>query len=92
MNYEEKAKQLLAVVRASGALGRGSCSTIDECYEDADLLDEYETELFSGSTPVKIVKWAIEMEGIYWERLGLHGWTKEHKSEIAELVKQVRAI
>lgn len=92
MTNEETAKQLLEVVRASKALGRGSCSTIDECYSDEDLLEEYKTELGNGSTPSKIVKWAVELEGVYWERQGLYGWAKERRGDISELMAQVRAI
>lgn len=34
------ASAVLAGIRADPMIGRGSCSTIDECYSDAELLAE----------------------------------------------------
>lgn len=89
MTNTERANNLLKIVRASKALGHGSCSTIDECYSDEDLIDEYETDLFTGKTERQIVEWAIEMEQVYWERNGLFKWKEEHQDEIAELLAEI---
>lgn len=56
----------VAAVRADKAVGRGSCSSIDECYDHAELL---EALVQAGcQTPRDAVKWAREVDGHHWER------------------------
>ena len=50
-------------IREDKRIGRGTCSTIDECYDDSDLielLDEYDVKY-----PIDAVKWAIVHERLW---------------------------
>ena len=56
----------IEAIRNDAMVGRGSCSSVDECYSDSELL-----ELFSEdniSTPRKAVEWARNSETLWLER------------------------
>ena len=56
--------RLIAAVRADRLVGRGSCSSIDECYEDAEL-----AELLAGcKTEKEAIATAREAEGLFLEQ------------------------
>ena len=57
---------MVAVVRADKVVGRGSCSSIDECMEDSDLAGELALDGVSSS--VAAVRWARKRERAFLER------------------------
>ena len=57
-------------IRVHPKLGRGTCSTYDECYTDEEL-QEYVDEYYAGKSFDEIVKGLMEDEVWYWERQGI---------------------
>ena len=57
---------LIAAVRADKKVGKGTCSSIDECYEDEELKQEFIRD--NITTPEGAVKWAREAEGLFLEQ------------------------
>ena len=57
-------------IRAHQKLGRGTCSTYDECYTDEELAS-YIDEYYAGKGYDEIVKGLMEDEVWYWERQGI---------------------
>lgn len=56
-------KELIEAVRKDPVVGRGSCSSIDECWSDSDL-EQYLRE--DGITdPKAAVRWAREHEELW---------------------------
>ena len=53
-------------IRNDDLVGRGSCSSIDECYSDGELAQQLDD--YSIHTPVAAVKWARESEGLWLEQ------------------------
>lgn len=54
---------LVKAIRADKAVGRGSCSSIDECWDDSEIRNALIRE---GITePAKAVKWARKQEGLW---------------------------
>lgn len=90
MTNKEKAQQLLATVRASKALGHGSCSSVDECDTDEALLEQYTESFENGESAEQIIKFTLNVEQCFWERNGLYHWKDEHKAEIAELLAEIK--
>ena len=57
---------VLTTIRNHPKVGRGSCTYLDECVEDRDLLDEIEDGGFDS--PDEAIVWQLETEGFMWER------------------------
>lgn len=57
--------EVVVAVRSDEKIGRGSCSTVDECLEDGELRTEV-TRLFGEgqTTPKKVVAWLRKIERI----------------------------
>lgn len=53
-------------IRADRKVGRGSCSSIDECYSDNNLIEALDSSKIK--TPTAAVKWARKMERTYLEQ------------------------
>jgi len=49
-------------IRKNDKVGLGSCTSIDECLSDADLIQELDAENITAAKDA--VKWAIEDEGL----------------------------
>ena len=62
-------------IRASNTLGRGSCSTVDECMTD----DELKAELSDFTSFKQAWAFLIEVEEIHWERCGI-SWSPSEES------------
>ena len=59
----------LKAIRNDGLVGRGTCSSIDECYDDIELIQQLDDNKLH--TPAAAVKWARESEGL-WVEQGLN--------------------
>ena len=62
-------------------MGRGSCSTIDECWSDKELLKEFEEEKIK--TPQKALDWAMHYEGLQREKALNQRWGDDDDFEVA---------
>ena len=60
-------QRLIDAIRNDELVGRGTCSSIDECYDNVDLVDSLNEE--NITTPEGAVKWARKQEGL-WEEKG----------------------
>lgn len=59
-------KEMVAAIRSDVKVGRGTCSVIDECYSDSELLAALAEE---GIDTVKAaVDWARDVERLFRER------------------------
>ena len=65
-NFLAKTDPRVRAIRKDSNIGSGSCSTIDECWEDGEILE------FLLSNSIKNVKdavdWAYEQEGLFREQ------------------------
>lgn len=53
-------------IRNDRAVGKGSCSSLDECYTDDELAKRLDEE--SIKTPRKAIQWARKSERLWLER------------------------
>ena len=85
MNKEQKMNakndpRVLAI-RACPAVGRGTCSSIDECLEDRELVEELDAEGITD--PKAAVAWAREREGIRMDRMMDCRWGEDDDPQVA---------
>lgn len=68
----------VAAIRADAAVGSGSCSSVDECYEHSELL----AALLGNEikSPYDAVVWAREKDGLHWES-GLNQMSGEKETD-----------
>jgi len=59
-------EEMVAAIRADKVVGKGTCSSIDECHSDEDL--EYYLDKDGITTIVAALKWAREQEGFFQEQ------------------------
>ena len=73
-------ENLIRAIREDTKVGRGTCSMIDECMDDKDLI----RELTEGEvkTPEAALKWAYEMEGLYWEQGLNQRWGEDDDEQL----------
>lgn len=65
-------------IRADKAVGEGTCSSIDECYENTQLLETLNER--GMLTPELAVRWAREVDGLHWES-GLNQMSGEPETD-----------
>ncbi len=68
----------VAAIRADKAVGEGTCSSIDECYEHHELLERLDEN--GVKTPKEAVKWARDVDGLHWEN-GLNQMSGEPETD-----------
>ncbi len=56
----------ITAIRNDHRIGRGSCSSIDECYSDRDLVQELDEA--GADTPEAALAYAYESEGLWLEK------------------------
>jgi hypothetical protein len=56
----------IEAVRGHKLVGRGSCTSVDECLEDAELAKMFDED--GVETPTAAIKWALEFEGMHLEQ------------------------
>ncbi len=72
---------MVAAIRADKLVGRGTCSSIDECLDDADLRRELATE--GCSTEAEALKWARRHEGLFLEQGLNQRWGEDDDPQLA---------
>ena len=56
----------VSAIRNHPKVGRGSCTSIDECFTDQEVIDSLDGE--NVQTCEGAVKWALESEGLWLEQ------------------------
>tara|TARA_R110002020_G_C16068760_1_gene756063 strand:+ start:183 stop:464 length:282 start_codon:yes stop_codon:yes gene_type:complete len=69
-------------VRGSSTVGSGTCSTIDECWTDEEILESLDR--LSIDTTKKAVMWAIGMEEMKKEQALNCRWGEDSDPELVE--------
>ena len=69
-------------VRGSSTVGRGTCSAIDECWTDKEILESLDR--LSIETTKKAVIWAIGMEEMRKEQALNYRWGEDSDPELVE--------
>ena len=86
----------VAAIRNHPRVGRGTCTVVDECYEDRELvesLDEWNITTEGGA-----IEWALGVQGMYleracnaregndddWQLLALKAWEEHDDAEAGE--------
>ena len=72
---------MVEAIRSDKAVGRGSCASIDECWEDAELRDALARE--GAATPAKAVEWARRQEGLFLDRACDARWGEDDDPQLA---------
>ncbi len=74
-------EKTLKLIRESEELGLNSCSSVDECMTDHELLDDIQTFFdaepnvdIPNKRPEDYFNWMCELEKIFWERNGIYDW------------------
>ena len=69
-------EDVIVAIRSDKRLGRGSCSTFDECYTDSELREWVCNQMAYGDvTADALLKRAVETEGYYWDHVDeQRGW------------------
>ena len=67
-------------IRNDALVGRGTCSSIDECYDDSELAQQLDD--YSIHTPVAAVKWARESEGLRVEDALNYRWGEDDDPQL----------
>lgn len=78
LNAEAAKDERVVAVRADAAVGHGTCSSIDECYEDVELLEALNER--GCKTCAESVQWAREVDGLHWES-GLNQMSGEPETD-----------
>lgn len=67
-------------IRGDKVVGRGSCSSIDECLDDEDLRAELEQD--KVQTPDDAIEWARQREGLFLEQGLNQRWGSDDDTEL----------
>jgi hypothetical protein len=67
-------------IRRSILVGEGSCSTIDECMTDEEIIKELDEAKIK--TPDKALMWAYDREELYLEVALNHRWGEDTDPEL----------
>jgi hypothetical protein len=78
---EEDAR--VKAVRNDRLVGRGSCASIDECWEALDLVESFDRD--GVKTPRAAVRWAHRLESCWLER-----WLDSYPDD-PKLVEELKA-
>jgi len=57
--------EMVEAIRADALVGRGSCSAVDECYDDKELAEQLAEE--NIATVEGAIKWARDLEQLHLE-------------------------
>jgi len=73
--------ELVKAIRENKLIGRGSCSIVDECKTDKEIIEDMKD--LGITTPEKAVKWYIELEGIQMDKMMDQRWGEDNDPEFA---------
>jgi hypothetical protein len=65
----ERTQEIIEAVRSHAVIGRGTCSPVDECDSDAELIEQLEEDDAEGEWTVdRAVKFFLEGHDLWDER------------------------
>lgn len=67
IDMTDEMKTMVSAIRENRLVGRGSCMTIDECYDDSELVQALTEE--HCTTVEGAIKWAVEMSDLHVEQM-----------------------
>ncbi len=70
----------ITAIRDHKEIGRGSCSIVDECYSDVELLEALYVD--SITSPRQAIRWALEIEGLDAEQALNARWGQDTDLEL----------
>ena len=70
----------IEAIRNDAMVGRGSCSSLDECYSDSELLELISED--NISTPRKAVEWARRRASLQVENALNYRWGADDDPEL----------
>lgn len=76
-------QEMVAAIRADKLVGRGSCTSVDECWTDEDLAEYLARD--DVTTVEGAVRWARESEGLWLEKAADARWGEDDDPELEEL-------
>jgi len=53
-------------IREHPKVGRGTCTTVDECFDTKDLIENLDRD--GVKTPEEAIQWALDFEGLKLEQ------------------------
>ena len=80
----------IKAIRNDAMVGRGTCSSIDECYDDRELLQQLDD--YNIHTPAAAVKWARESEGLHLEDALNYRWGEDDDPELLNYMEWQEAL
>jgi hypothetical protein len=74
---------LVAAIRADRLVGTGTCTSIDECWEDSELREALSRD--GVTTATGAVEWARKAEGLWLEQACNARWGEDDDPQLAGL-------
>ena len=56
----------VAAIRNHSKVGRGTCTSVDECWDDKDIIEFLDNN--NVTTEEGAIEWAMEQEGLFLEQ------------------------
>ena len=56
----------VTAIRNHPKVGRGTCTSVDECWEDQEIIDLLDAN--SVTTEAAAIEWALDQEGLWLEK------------------------
>ena len=72
--------KLVKAIRDHHLVGVGTCSTIDECWEDAEIAEALEQD--GITTETSAIQWAMALEGLHMEQMLNCRWGEDSDPEL----------
>lgn len=67
-------------VRADKLIGRGTCSVVDECCSEAEIIEELDD--LKITSPLEAIKYYRELEGLHMDKMLDCRWGEDSDPEI----------
>lgn len=80
MIMTEEMTAMIEAIRSNKLVGRGSCSSVDECFDTLELVEALERDKIT--TPEGAIKWAIELEDLQMERMLNARWGEDDDEQL----------
>lgn len=72
----------VTAIRNHSKVGRGTCTSVDECWDDKEILEFLDDNNLLTSEAA--IAWALEQEGLYLEQSLNCRWGEDDDPQLAE--------
>jgi len=72
----------IAAIRNHPKVGRGTCTSVDECWDDKDILDFLDNN--NILTLEAAIAWALDQEGLFLEQGLNQRWGEDDDPQLEE--------